>query len=1047
MDPIFLNFYSFGSILISLFFLYIAFFFLTIKDRSMAAFHLGVCALTTILHNVGYTWGFISFDESTIYHRLFVTAAPLMSFTQLVGFFLYFPEPRQKGILPGLILYWLMYLGVAIVSVYYMISCWNTPRTFVPGSHYWDFEVHGFYGRFIYIILIYEACYLAIAIWKVVIEKGKERRSVIYILLSYAVITVVPGVLNAMSRNGSVARATYQQSFNLGMVTGLFLIMIVYVNATKERTTILSRIVGVSLATFFVCYQLVGYSILNGYEKSYDDMKRRDSSIAVTQDKTPEGLAYVVSYDGERNEFRQEKGIKDSRSKKEDEIEVRFFKEKLLLCSLGNLSGKDRLSKSDSILESSPKDFAAYAVGIRAFLKSKGENQVNDSDMEEYFRNIQGELNVIRNKFSRLPNRMDEKSLQKLLKSDKIGLSQTLNFILEKVLNALKSGKNSEEISKIVLTPLSPIYEEGKRIYRGTRIFSPGDPKPNLYISYYFVTQPLGKIYEVGFTYKDYRQFLHEPSLILVLSMIGTFLVIVVGFRFFFQNAIVVPMDEVVVGLTEVNSGNLEYRLTPRVEDEIGFIARSFNKMARSIQAARKRLEQYADELEEKVKERTKELEKTLKEVNELKQQQDGDYFLTSLLIKPLGANKGNSENVKIEFLVDQKKKFSFRRFNDEIGGDMNISNRIKLREKWYTVFLNADAMGKSMQGAGGALVLGSVCESIIERTRTVDLMKEQSPERWLKNAFLELHKVFESFEGSMLVSSVIGLVDEDFGSLYYINAEHPWTALYRDGKASFIENDLMFRKLGTTGMDGKISVHTFQLEPGDVIIAGSDGRDDLLLGTEADGTRIINDDETLFLRVIEEGGGELAKINETIRSKGALTDDLSIIRISFKEEGTKDGIQEKEKVRELVKKARESAQERNITAALAFLEQANTLDQRLPEVKKGIVKYLILLKNYSKAANYAEEYLNIRPVDKEILFVASYAARRAQQFQKAQDFGERLLLREPLNVRNLINLAQIYLSLKNFERAKVLSAEAFRLDPNNAIVSKIKQTLESQLN
>ncbi|TGK02819.1 HAMP domain-containing protein [Leptospira langatensis] len=1045
MDPFFLNFYSFGSILISLFFLYIAFFFLTIKDRSKAAFHLGVCALTTVFHNVGYTWGFISFEEGTIYHRFITTTAPLMSFTQLVGFFIYFPEPRKKGIIPGLIFYWLLYAGVLFVAIFYAIECWNAPRSFVPGSHYWDYEANLFYGYFIYIILFYEACYMVIAIWKAIIETGKERRSVIYILLSYAVITVVPGILNALSRNGTVARATYQQSFNLGMVTGLFLIMIVYVNATKERTTILSRIVGVSLATFFVCYQLVGYSILNGYENSYDEMKRRDSQISVTEDKDSQGLAYIVSYDPQENEFHPERGIKDLRFKKEDELEVRFLREKLLLCNLGNLSADQRLKKSEPILDESPSEFSAYANGVRGFLKSKKKEKVSDSDMDAYFTNIYRKLNIIRNKYSRLPNPSNLKSIQNLLSSEEPGLSETLTLVREDALRAVQSSRPSAEVLKTVLTPLSPIHPTGARIYRGTRVYSVGDPKPKMYLSYYFVPDPKGKIFEVGFNYRDYRLFQHDPSLILVLSMIGTFMVIVFGFRFFFQNAIVKPMDEVVVGLTEVNSGNLEYRLVPRVEDEIGFIARSFNKMARSIQAARKRLQKYADELEEKVEERTKELQATLAEVNELKQQQDGDYFLTSLLIKPLGANKATSENVKVDFLLEQKKKFSFRRFNDEIGGDMNIANQIRLRGRQYTVFLNADAMGKSMQGAGGALVLGAVCESIIERTRIVETMKEQSPERWLKNAFIELHKVFESFEGSMLVSSVIGLIDEESGSLYYINAEHPWTALYRDGKASFIENDLMFRKLGTTGMEGKISVKTFQLQAGDVIVAGSDGRDDLLLGNDEEGGRIINNDEQLFLRLIEEGSADLTKIYEAIKRTGGLTDDLSLVRISFKEEGIPERIREKEKIRQLMRNAKEKAKEKNITEALTLLEEADGLDNRLPEVKKGILKFHIRLKDYPKVAHYAEEYLNIRPVDREVLFIASYAARRAKQFHKAQDFGERLLLREPTNVRNLINLSSVSISLRNYERAKYLILEAQRLEPDNSQVTKIRKMLDTR--
>ncbi len=72
-------------------------------------------------------------------------------------------------------------------------------------------------------------------------------------------------------------------------------------------------------------------------------------------------------------------------------------------------------------------------------------------------------------------------------------------------------------------------------------------------------------------------------------------------------------------------------------------MAKSFNKMARSIKAGRMRLQQYAEQLEEKVKERTHELQTTLKDVQALKAQQDGDYFLTTLLLKPLGVNEVDS--------------------------------------------------------------------------------------------------------------------------------------------------------------------------------------------------------------------------------------------------------------------------------------------------------------------------------------------------------------------------------------------------------------------
>ncbi len=121
--------------------------------------------------------------------------------------------------------------------------------------------------------------------------------------------------------------------------------------------------------------------------------------------------------------------------------------------------------------------------------------------------------------------------------------------------------------------------------------------------------------------------------------------------------------------------------------------------------------------------------------------------------------------------------------------------------------------MGKSIQGAGGALVLGVVFLSFIKRTQMIVESQNKSPERWIKECFYELQTIFESFDGSMLVSVVLGLVEEDTGVLYYLNAEHPWTVLYRDENASFIEDELELRKIGTKGMEGDVRVRIFHLK------------------------------------------------------------------------------------------------------------------------------------------------------------------------------------------------------------------------------------------
>ena len=555
-------------------------------------------------------------------------------------------------------------------------------------------------------------------------------------------------------------------------------------------------------------------------------------------------------------------------------------------------------------------------------------------------------------------------------------------------------------------------------------------------------------MYEVGFKYKAYREYVHPLSLLLAIALFVIIGVVVFALPFFFRGSLIKPLDKLLAGVEQVNEGNLDTVIPITVHDEIGFLANSFNIMVASVKDAKQKLQDYAENLEEKVEERTQELQETLNEVQALKRQQDGDYFLTTLLIKPLGVNQSHSETTNVDFLIKQKKEFEFRHWKNDIGGDINIAHNINLKGKPHIVFLNADAMGKSMQGAGGALVLGAVFHSIIERTKLSSTAQDLYPERWLRNAFIELHKVFVSFDGSMLISLVMGLLDESSGLMYYMNAEHPWTILYRDGKASFIENELDYRKLGTTGVESELAVRTFQLQPRDVILLGSDGRDDILMGTDEEGTRIINEDENQILSLIERADGDLDELFTVIQRVGELTDDLSMLRLGYKE--TDDSHHKPlvgDQIQPLIRDANVAIKKGDLEAAVRHLEDAYHIDERQPEIVQKLTKLFFKLKNFKKAAYYAEDYIYLRPNESEYVYLASYCHKMQGNLVKATDLGERLRLRDPHLVKNLINLSDIYALQKNFDRADKLIDQAIELDPENKKAADIKKALQGHLN
>ncbi|MDX1957013.1 MAG: SpoIIE family protein phosphatase [Leptospiraceae bacterium] len=432
-----------------------------------------------------------------------------------------------------------------------------------------------------------------------------------------------------------------------------------------------------------------------------------------------------------------------------------------------------------------------------------------------------------------------------------------------------------------------------------------------------------------------------------------------------------------------------------RPNSPIGLLARNFNKMVG-------RIKDYQENLEKKVHERTNELERSLDEITNLKYQQDGDYFLTSQLLKPLGKNKVKSQNVVIEQLVHQKKQFGFKQWDESLGGDICSSHNITLKKKPYILFMNSDAMGKSIQGAGGALVLGSVFEAIVQRTKISSYMQNYYPEKWLKEAFLELQMVMASFEGAMYATTLLGLIDEATGVLYFINAQHPNPIIYRDGKATYLTAKSSYSRLGYylqfdwEEINNDIIVSSFRLKENDILFCGSDGKDDLVVGQSESGKREINNDESMFPRVIEESKGVLNDIFTILNEQGEIIDDVSILKISYTNELSLES--NKKVLNQILSDLKLSLENHNYTKCLEILFSYDSEVKKNPSFAKIISKIYFNLKNYKSAINAGLEYLSYDPLDDSITYLVSVAYRKLKQFNQARNLSEILVLRDPTN-------------------------------------------------
>ncbi|MCC5814352.1 MAG: SpoIIE family protein phosphatase, partial [Leptospira sp.] len=422
-----------------------------------------------------------------------------------------------------------------------------------------------------------------------------------------------------------------------------------------------------------------------------------------------------------------------------------------------------------------------------------------------------------------------------------------------------------------------------------------------------------------------------------------------------------------------------------------------------------KEVEDLNSNLEEKVITRTEELNSSLSRIQTLKVQQDGDYFLTSLLLKPLHYNATKNENLQSETITIQKKEFEFKNKKYQIGGDLTITDDLTLNGEEYTLFVNSDAMGKSIQGAGGALILGVLIRSLLSRQDALS-QRSKYPERWIKDAFLDIQKAFESFDGSMFVSMILGLIHKKTGFLYYFNAEHPCLILYRDGKAKFldsIDGDYYLRKMGIFGNDEKFQISTFQLEENDSIILGTDGRDDIIL-EQNDTSRVMNEDENLFLKIIEESKGDLEESIANIKKYGGLSDDISLLKLKFQPQN-KIKKPKSERYLDLLKRTRFFAKKEDFGMAIQCMEKAYLYAPEYPKVSLLLGRLYMKISSYQLALNYFQRTLENDPGVNEAILLSAFCYKKLGLIRSSIDTAERLRIRDPKNTQAIQFLERIY--------------------------------------
>lgn len=292
---IYLTFFSIGSLIPVIALGYITIFLFAIPKKSDSTTHLACGYLLMTIFNFAYLISSSLYVPAAAYHRWLTVAVIIPAEIHFNMFLLYFGGfSRQR------LARWFMFIQYAVsvtITLLFCIATSHAPKIFHFDGHYWDFDADQISALIGIVIMFYLLIFIVIMIYKASILKGRERRIAVYAGIAYLSGTVIPSITNTLSRKGVIDREVFQVSWVLFNLFGFFLLAVVYINNTKERTNLLSQITAISLVTILTLFQAFSYISMRDLDRSFHELRINQAarSAAESTYRAP-GLVYLAAF-------------------------------------------------------------------------------------------------------------------------------------------------------------------------------------------------------------------------------------------------------------------------------------------------------------------------------------------------------------------------------------------------------------------------------------------------------------------------------------------------------------------------------------------------------------------------------------------------------------------------------------------------------------------------------------------------------------------------------------------------------------------------------
>ncbi|HMV36832.1 MAG TPA: hypothetical protein PKD60_13120, partial [Turneriella sp.] len=370
-QSVYLDYFTVGSVIPVLFLFICAAVFFQVRDKSRAT---RVVASALLIYGIfvsSYVVASTFYHPLAAFHRWTTVGFVLLAVTLLTQIFFEFPEPVHTRV--AKILARVMTVIALAFAAWFMVQTYDAGYVYHFEGHYYDFDADDASYVISIAILVYVGILIGIGVWRVIAVTGRDRWALVGLIVGIVAATILPAYLNTLSREGGMDRGTFQTVFDMSTILGSFVIVIIYMNNTADKTTFMAKIILVSVVVFLLILQAISYFSFQDKETAYDGVKSEQANRYRETGLEPEAMRYAIGYDLVKKKTEPMASISGAEIDTEEQINGFEFSNiwMKIFYLPKDIAFKDNVEK---ILQSAPPTFAGYKAALLPLLEKKDTN-------------------------------------------------------------------------------------------------------------------------------------------------------------------------------------------------------------------------------------------------------------------------------------------------------------------------------------------------------------------------------------------------------------------------------------------------------------------------------------------------------------------------------------------------------------------------------------------------------------------------------------------------------------------------------------------------